>query len=243
MKQGKLITIEAGDGSGKATQTKLLCDRLQAEGRRVRRIAFPVYESDSSALVRMYLAGDFGAHADDVSAYAASTFFAVDRYASYRTAWKADYEAGAIILADRYTTSNMVHQAVKIEDAKERDSFLDWLWDFEFAKLGLPVPDRVIFLDMAPDVADRLIEARAKKEHMAKDIHEKDRDYLRRCHAAYCMLAEKYGWQRIACSEGGAPRARAAIHADVYAAVQAVLDSHAAGGRVHQQKRTKEGTL
>ena len=223
MKQGKLIIIEAGDGSGKATQTKLLYDRLKAEGHAVHRVSFPDYDSDSSALVRMYLAGDFGTRADDVGAYAASAFFAVDRYASYRMKWKSDYDAGGIILADRYTTSNMVHQAVKLADAAERDAFLDWLWDFEFVKLGLPAPDKVIFLDMAPDVADRLIAARAAKGAEGKDIHEKDSAYLRRCHAAYRLLAEKYGWTRVVCSEGDAPRPREAIHAEVYAAVQDAL--------------------
>ena len=162
MTKGKLIIIEAGDGSGKATQTKRLYDHLVADGRRVHRVEFPDYASDSSALVRMYLAGKFGGHADDVNAYAASTFFAVDRYASYRTKWKAWYDAGDIILADRYTTSNMVHQAVKIEDEAQRDAFLAWLQDLEFAKIGLPVPDAVIFLDMDSAVAQRLIDARAK---------------------------------------------------------------------------------
>ena len=226
MKKGKLIILEAGDGSGKATQTKLLYDHLKADGRQVHRVSFPDYNSSSSALVRMYLAGSFGAHADDVGAYAASTFFAVDRYASYRMKWKHLYEAGAIILADRYTTSNMVHQAVKLADAAERDAFLGWLWDFEFVKLGLPAPDKVVFLDMAPAVADRLISARATETAAKQDIHEKDKDYLHRCHAAYLMLAEKYGWARVACSEGDAPRTREAIHADVYAAVQSVLEEH-----------------
>ena len=131
MAKGKLFIIEAGDGSGKETQTRMLAERLVREGRRVVPVAFPDYEADSSMLVRMYLRGDFGTHADDVNAYTASTFFAVDRYASYRTKWGRDYEAGAVVLADRYTTSNMVHQAVKIGDEAERDAYLDWLYDLE----------------------------------------------------------------------------------------------------------------
>lgn len=218
--KGKLIIIEAGDGSGKATQTKALYDHLAADGKRIHRVEFPDYGSDSSALVRMYLGGSFGEHADDVNAYAASTFFAVDRYASYQMKWKKYYEAGDIILADRYTTSNMVHQAVKLTDAAERDAFLDWLWDFEFQKLGLPVPDLVIFLDMDPAVSDRLIAARAKEKAQEKDIHEKDTSYLHRCHAAYEVLAQKYDWQTIRCSACGAPRTIEEIHADVYAAVK-----------------------
>ena len=158
--KGRLVILEAGDGSGKATQTKLLEERLIAEGRRVRPVEFPDYGSPSSALVRMYLGGDFGERASSVNAYAASAFFAVDRYASYQMKWRKELEAGAIVLADRYTTANMVHQAVKIEDAKEREAFLSWLEDFEYEKLALPRPDLVIFLDMEPDVSRRLIATR-----------------------------------------------------------------------------------
>ena len=223
-KKGKLIIIEAGDGSGKATQTKALYEHLCREGYRVYRVEFPDYAADSSMLVRMYLRGDFGGHAEDVNAYAASTFFAVDRYASYRMKWKKAYEAGAIILADRYTTSNMVHQAVKLTDREERESFLDWLWDFEFNKLGLPVPDKVVFLDMDPEVADQLIAARVAAQAQERDIHERDKEYLHRCHAAYEELAKKYGWTRVAWGEHGVPRAGEAIHADVYAAIMPLLE-------------------
>ena len=221
--KGRLIILEAGDGSGKATQTRELYKHLAADGRRIHRVEFPDYGAESSVLVRMYLGGSFGSHAEDVNAFAASTFFAVDRYASYHMKWKKYYEAGDIILADRYTTSNMVHQAVKIEDAARREEFLDWLWDFEFVKLGLPVPDLVVFLDMDPAVSDRLIAARAREQNQAEDIHERDKSYLHRCHAAYGLLAEKYGWQRIACSSCGQPRAVEDIHQDVYDAVQRIL--------------------
>ncbi len=221
--KGKLIIIEAGDGSGKATQTQALYEHLEGEGRRVHRVEFPDYRAEGSMLVRMYLRGDFGDHAGDVNAYAASTFFAADRYASYRTKWQKYYEAGDIILADRYTTSNMVHQAVKLTDNEERESFLAWLWDYEFRKLGLPVPDLVVFLDMAPEVADRLIAARAAAGGQAQDIHESDKGYLHRCHAAYLELAAKYGWARVKCSEKGEPRRVEDIHADVYEIVKQVL--------------------
>lgn len=221
--KGKLIIIEAGDGSGKATQTKALYDHLQRDGYRVHRIEFPDYADESSALVRMYLGGAFGQKAGDVNAYAASTFFAVDRFASYQRKWRDYYEAGDIILADRYTTSNMVHQAVKLTDKHERETFLDWLWDFEFGKMGLPVPDKVIFLDMAPAVADKLIAARAAKTAAPRDIHERDTDYLHRCHAAYLELAAKYQWTRVLCNAGDTPRSIEAIHADVYQQVQALL--------------------
>ena len=221
--KGKLLVLEAGDGSGKATQTKMLRERLVAEDRCVRQVEFPDYASPSSALVRMYLGGDFGERASEVNAYAASAFFAVDRYASFQTKWRADLEAGAIVLADRYTTANMVHQAVKIEDAAEREAFLAWLEDFEYGKLALPRPDLVLFLDMDPAVSRRLIAARAAASGAARDIHERDEDYLVRCHRASVNLAARCGWQRVRCSEAGEPLSREAVHEKIYEAVRRIL--------------------
>lgn len=224
MSKGKLITIEAGDGSGKATQTKALYDRLLAEGYQVLKVEYPDYQSESSALVRMYLGGKFGQQAENVSAYGASAFFAVDRYASYLLKWRQAYESGWIILADRYTTSNMVHQAVKLKDSAEREEFLTWLWDFEFGRLQLPVPDRVIYLDMPPEISDRLINSRAAKDSSRKkDIHEKDTSYLHHCHRAYNEVAEKYGWVKISCAQQGNLRTVQDIHEDVYQAVKEIL--------------------
>lgn len=224
MSKGKLITIEAGDGSGKATQTKALYDRLLAEGYQVLKVEYPDYQSESSALVRMYLGGEFGQQAENVSAYGASAFFAVDRYASYLLKWRQAYESGWIILADRYTTSNMVHQAVKLKDSADREEFLTWLWDFEFGRLQLPVPDRVIYLDMPPEISDRLINSRAAKDSSRKkDIHEKDTSYLHHCHRAYNEVAEKYGWVKISCAQQGNLRTVQDIHEDVYQAVKEIL--------------------
>ena len=224
MAKGKLITIEAGDGSGKATQTRALMEHLLKDGYRVIKVEYPDYKSDSSALVKMYLGGEFGEHAEDVDAYGASTFFAVDRYASFHLNWKQAYEDGAIILADRYTTSNMVHQAVKLTDPTEREEFLTWLWDFEFGKLKLPVPDVVVYLDMDPEVSDRLINERAAHNaDRKKDIHEKDTNYLHRCHDAYNWVAAKYGWKKVVCSKDGQPRSIEEIHKDVYSAVRRYL--------------------
>lgn len=224
MSKGKLITIEAGDGSGKATQTKALYDRLLAEGYQVLKVEYPDYQSESSALVRMYLGGEFGQQAENVSAYGASAFFAVDRYASYLLKWRQAYESGWIILADRYTTSNMVHQAVKLKDSAEREEFLTWLWDFEFGRLQLPVPDRVIYLDMPPEISDRLINSRAAKDSSRqKDIHEKDTSYLHHCHRAYNEVVEKYGWVKISCAQQGNLRTVQDIHEDVYQAVKEIL--------------------
>ena len=162
-KQGILIILEAGDASGKETQTRLLYERLLTEGRDVTRVSFPDYGSDSSALVRMYLRGDFGAQAADVDAYAASAFFAVDRYASFHTKWGEAYKRGGVVLSDRYVTSNLAHQAVKLADEKARQEYFAWLDDFEYVRLGLPRPDLVVFLDMPPEASDRLLAARAKE--------------------------------------------------------------------------------
>ncbi len=210
--KGKLIVIEAGDGSGKATQTKLLKKRLIAAGKKVRQISFPDYDAPSSALAAMYLKGDFGKSAYEVNAYAASIFFAVDRYASFKMKWQKDLANGVWILADRYTTSNMVHQAVKIDDISKRNAFIAWLEDLEYEKLALPRPDLVLFLDMDPKVSSRLIAAR----EAAKDIHELDRDYLFRCYQVSLQLAAQFGWQHIICSEEKKPLDREKIHEKVY---------------------------
>ena len=224
MAKGKLIIIEAGDGSGKATQTQKLLEHLQADGKNVVKVEFPNYKSEAAAPLKQYLNGAYGENAGAVNAYAASAFFAIDRFASYNLDWKKAYENGAVILADRYTTSNMVHQAVKLTDEKERNAFLDWLWDFEFVRLELPVPDAVVSLDMPPEVSDRLIAARAKNNAARqKDIHEKDSAYLHRCHAAYSAVADKYGWARVQCSEAGEVRSIEDIHQDVYNVVKKVL--------------------
>lgn len=211
--------IEGSDGSGKATQTRKLYERLSADSARsVRKISFPDYQSSSSALIKMYLNGDFGKHPSDVDAYAASTFYAVDRYASFKTDWKNFYESGGIVLADRYVTSNMAHQAIKIEDRLERQKFLTWLDEFEYERLKLPRPDLVIFLDMPPSITERLIDERNKL-----DIHETDRKYLRRCYEAYKELAAQYHWTVIDCSIDDAPRGVDEIAEEIYRAVREVM--------------------
>lgn len=223
--RGKLIAIEAGDGSGKETQSNMLIDRLKAEDYDTRKVTFPDYDSQSSALVKMYLRGDFGERPDDVSPYAASTFYAVDRYASFKRDWADFYFKGGLVLADRYTTSNMVHQAAKIEDAGEGEQYLEWLWDLEFNKLELPVPDCVIFLDMPPAYSLRLMKDRLNKitGDSEKDIHEKDKTYLERVYKTSKLLAEKLGWKRINCVYKGEIRTREAIHDDVYKAIKGIL--------------------
>ena len=213
--KGKLIVIEGSDGSGKATQTKKLFQRLTSQGQRVEQISFPDYDSDSSALIKMYLNGNFGLHAEDVDAYAASTFYAVDRYASFKMKWKKYFDDGEIILADRYTTSNMIHQAVKINDEVERNIFLNWLEDFEYEKLKLPRPDKIIFLDMPPSISEKFL-----IERKQSDIHEKDFEYLRRCYQMYKEVAKKFNWITINCSEKNNPRDVDDIHEEIYNALR-----------------------
>ena len=222
--KGHLIIIEGGDGSGKATQTELLRRRLADDGQSVKAVSYPDYDSESSALVKMYLRGDFGTDADTINPYAASAFYAVDRIASYELKWKRFFKSGGIVLADRYTTSNMLYQMIKIPRKADQDAYLDWLWDFEFKKLGLPEPDAVILLDVPLEVTERLMSERTGKTGgTTGDIHEKDREFLRKCHAAYVGLAAKYGWYKVDCTREGVLRSPLAIHEDVYALVKGLI--------------------
>ena len=199
---GKLIIFEGLDGSGKGTQTALTAQKLAARGVDLRQITFPDYASESSALVKMYLAGAFGQKPDDVNAYAASSFYAVDRYASYKTGWGAFYRDGGLVLSDRYTTSNAVHQCSKLPPA-QWDSFLNWLFDFEYHKIGIPAPDAVVYLAVDPEVSQRLLAARYHGDDSKKDIQEKDLDYLARSRAAAEYCAKALGWKRIGCTADG----------------------------------------
>ena len=199
---GKLIVIEGLDGSGKATQAKRLAAALQEQGLPVREISFPNYESDSSALVKMYLAGSFGREPGDVNAYAASAFYAVDRYAGMKQDWGAWYEAGGILIADRYTTSNAVHQCCKLE-REDWDGYLEWLADFEYRKLGLPEPDVVFYLRLQVEESQQLMTGRYHGNEQQKDIHESNTGYLRKAGEAAEYCARKYSWQVIDCMRGG----------------------------------------
>ena len=199
MSKGKLIVIEGLDGSGKATQAKLLAQHLASQGLPVREVTFPDYASDSSALIKMYLAGQFGSKPDDVNAYAASSFFAVDRYASYKTDWGEFYREGGLVLSDRYTTSNAVHQCSKLPPM-HWDGFLNWLFDFEYKKIGIPTPDEVIYLAVDPEVSQRLLTERYQGHEEKKDIQEKDREYIARSRAAAEYCARTLGWHRIECT-------------------------------------------
>ena len=212
--QGKLIVFEGTDGSGKATQSELLCQELTRRGVPYRKLTFPRYQEESSALVRLYLGGAFGQKPGDVNAYAAAAFYSVDRYASYKQDWGSYYEQGGLLIADRYTTSNAVHQTSKLPP-EQWESFLGWLFDFEFHLLGLPAPDEVIYLQVDPAVSQRLMTQRYHGDESRKDVHEKDTEYLARsrCAAEYC--AAHLGWAVVHCTSGDNMRSIEDIQAEV----------------------------
>ena len=218
---GKLAVIEGLDGSGKATQTELLFQALLKEGRQIRKVSFPDYESDASALVRMYLSGEFGDKPESVNAYAASSFYAVDRYASWKKGWESFYKQGGAVIADRYATSNLLHQCVKLAP-EERESYISWMEDFEYEKLGIPRPDLVIYLDVEPDVSQKLILERGGNIDK-RDIHERDIAYLLRCRETALWCAEKQDWQVIPCTQDGKMRTREEIAADIWALTEEKL--------------------
>ena len=215
---GKLFVIDGTDGSGKQTQFDLLKKHLTEDGIDFRTVSFPNYDSPSSGLVKMYLSGEFGKNAKDVSPYIASTFYAADRYATFKKEFKEYYDNGGIILADRYTTANMVHQAGKIDDEKEREKYLNWLFDLEFNIYGLPVPTEVFFLNMPPKKVEELIKNRENKftHNDKKDIHESDSKHLEESYNAACSLVNKYDWNEIKCVKNNEIRTREDIHNEIY---------------------------
>ena len=212
---GRLIVFEGTDGSGKSTQFALARRALEAAGRDFRTFVYPQYQEESSALLRMYLSGQFGTHPSDVNAYAASTFFAVDRYAGYKRFWGAYYERGGLMVLDRYTTSNAVHQSSKLTPP-EREKFFRWLADFEYGILGLPAPDLVLWLDMPTPLAVANLRRREHDTHTTGDIHEVDEAYLTACRQAAAQAAVFFGWQRVPCTDGeGALRTPEDIHREI----------------------------
>ncbi len=221
----KLIVLEGLDGSGKGTQTELLQKYLKDAGYRTHVIDFPNYKSEGSALVRLYLGGGLGKTPGDTNAYAASMFFAADRYVSYVNEWREAYaREDTVVIANRYTTANAYHQLAKMPE-DEWKTFLDWLWDFEFCRLGLPAPDGVILLDMPESVSTALVRKRSEATGRVMDIHELDTAYLTKCRKAAAYAAGQCGWTVIRCAEEGAdaPRTREEIAEDVAEAAMRIL--------------------
>ena len=220
---GKLIVIEGTDGSGKSTQFRMLSQHLEQDAVEFKHLVFPRYSEESSALIRMYLGGQFGDKPSDVNAYAASAFYAVDRFASYKMDWGQWYEEGGLVLSDRYTTSNAVHQASKEPEDKQGD-FLGWLYDFEYDKLGLPRPDLTIYLDVPTDFTEKLLRHREADTNTKADIHEKDMQYLATCRNTGRKAAAYYGWTVIQCVKDGVMRSIEDIHEEIYRHVKACLE-------------------
>ncbi len=214
---GKLIVIEGLDASGKQTQTNLLCQALLKKDYQIKQISFPCYDSPSSSLVKMYLNGEFGQSADDVNAYAASSFYAVDRYASFKKDWGGFYNNGGIVIADRYTSSNMIHQASKMESICDKDAYLKWLYEYEFDDLGLPKPDMIVFLHMPPSFSEKLMRGRENKitGTMQKDIHEKDRSHLIHSYETAMYVAKKFDWKIVECVKNNVLRSIEDIHMEI----------------------------
>ncbi len=220
---GKLIVIEGTDGSGKSTQFRLLSQRLSDEGVEFKHLVFPRYSEESSALIRMYLGGQFGNNPSDVNAYAASSFYAVDRYASYKKAWGQWYDNGGLILSDRYTTSNAVHQTSKEPEEKQQE-FLKWLYEFEYDKLGMPSPNLVIYLDVPTAFTEQLMRSREQQTNTKADIHEQNTDYLATCRETGRKAAGYYGWNIINCVKDGAMRSIEDIHEEIYQLVRKCME-------------------
>ena len=223
---GKLFVIDGTDGSGKQTQFEKLQKRLTQDKINYRTVSFPNYDSSSSSLVKMYLSGEFGDDPKQISPYIASTFYAVDRYATYKKELEEYYKDGGIILADRYTTANMVHQAGKIDDENEREKFINWLFDLEFNLYGIPEPSKVFFLNMPPEKSEELIKNRENKfsHTQEKDIHEKNHKHLVESYQAACSVAEKYQWCEIKCIENGRLKTIEEIHEEIYEEVKKDLN-------------------
>ena len=224
---GKLFVIDGTDGSGKQTQSNLLKERLKKDGIDFKSVSFPNYDSPSSTLVKMYLEGDFGENQKDVSPYIASTFYAADRYATYKKDFEEYYNNGGIIIADRYTTSNMIHQAGIIKDKQEREKFLKWLWDFEFNLYGLPIPTEVIFLNMPPDYTEKLIQDRENKitHEKQKDIIEKNKQNTIDAYNNALELVKKYNWYEIKCVKADKIRTIEDINGEIYELVKKKINS------------------
>ncbi len=220
---GKLFVLEGIDGSGKSTQFKLLTDRLEKEGVAFRKLAFPRYNESSSALLRSYLSGEFGSRPEDVSAFAASTFFFVDRYASYKSDWGDYYNNGGLVLCDRYTTSNAIHQGAKLPQS-EQAQFFDWLYDFEFRLMELPRPDSVLYMDIDLKTCIEQMRLRQERTNTKGDIHELNPDYLAACLKAGSAAASRLGWSKISCISEGTMRTPESIHEEIFEIIKGALE-------------------
>ncbi len=219
---GKLIVLEGLDGSGKSTQLSILEKNLASKGVDFKTVSFPEYDLPSCAPVKMYLAGEFGTRPGDVNAYAASLFYAVDRFASMKKGWGEFYQQGGLILAGRYTTSNAIHQTSKLPEEQWQE-YLNWLFELEYDRVGIPKPDKVIYLNVPVEVSQGLLSERYSGDESQKDIHERDRDYLAHCHKAADFTIKQFGWDKVECYEGGQMRSRESIADEILSLVLPIV--------------------
>lgn len=222
MSKGKIIVLEGLDGCGKSTQLQLLQDRLVKEGVTSRLISFPNYDSPSGRIVSAYLGGEIPCDGEK-GAYAASSFYAVDRYISFSTDWSREYNSGSVIVSGRYSTSNAIYQMTKLAEDK-RDEYLTWLWDYEYVKLGLPEPDVVLFLDMPIEVSQKLLSARYEGDESKKDIHESNLAFMKQCRESALYTAQRCGWRMVDCSDGENPLSIGEIHEKIMAQIKEIID-------------------
>ena len=213
-----LVSIDGLDGSGKGTQSDLLASRLKAMGKKVKVISFPMYGEPSCFAVEMYLGGKLGGKPEDTNAYAASTFFAVDRYLSYRSDWGKHLDDYDYVIFNRYVSANAVHQLSKLP-REEWEDFLTWLWDYEFEKLGLPKSDLTLYLIVPPEISLSLVDSRGEK----KDIHEMDKEYMQKCYEAGKYAACRLGFEQIDCTSDGKMRSRESIADEIYKKIWRML--------------------
>lgn len=214
----KLIVIEGLDGGGKTTQLELLKELYP----NYRYITFPNYNSSSGEIVSSYLKGEYGEKDSTVSAYTASCFYAVDRYTSYKTDWEKDYLGGRTVISARYVSSNAIYQMTKLPHEKW-DEYMNWLFDMEYTKFGMPKPNATIFLDMPVEVSRKLLLKRYEGDEQKLDLHESDLNFMNECRKAAMYVAEKENWIVVPCSDKGEPLPIMQIHKTIKEKIEGSL--------------------
>ncbi len=224
MNTKKLIVIEgACDGIGKSTQFALLKEKLSSMGIGVASHHFPSYGTYHGAPVEAYLKGDLGTP-DSLSPYFVNSLYAIDRAVTWQSILKTKSEDGSLILLDRYTTSSLIYQSALITDKNEKDTFIDYVTDFEYNKLAVPEPDLVIFLDAPFETATSLRSARESNEGIEHDIHEVDTVFMKAVYDSAQYVCDRLSWKRISCTDSdGKLKSREDIHAAVFSAVREIL--------------------
>ena len=226
---GKIIVIDGLDGCGKATQTKIVYDKLVEKGYKVKKVSFPDYDSDSSALVKMYLGGEFGKTANSVNPYTASLFYSVDRAAQFLKELREYYDNDYILLCDRYISANIIYQGTKFNDIRDKQDYFRWMYDIEVNKIGLPKDDITIALTLPIETSQKLMSRRYEGHEEKKDIHEADLEFLSNCKNTVSIACEYlssigYNWVDLDCSDkNGDIRSLDEINSQIMKLIESVL--------------------